>query len=75
MERELLKMDVADVPARVRAWMEKEEGTQKWYSVQGKTVFFAPGAVYPLVPLWVDAAGEECEGEFRGRGLEIGGVG
>jgi hypothetical protein len=59
----------------VRAWMEEQEGQQKWYSVQGKTVFFAPGAVYPLVPLWVDAKGEGCEGEFWGRGLEKGGMG
>jgi hypothetical protein len=75
MERELLKMEVAALPARVRTWMEKEEGEQKWYSVQGKTVFFAPGAVYPLVPLWVDAKGEECQGELQGRGLEKGSVG
>jgi hypothetical protein len=64
MERELLMMEVADLPARVRQWMEKE-GEQKWYSVQGKTVFFAPGAVYPLVPLWVDAKGEGCEDVFN----------
>jgi hypothetical protein len=64
MERELLKMDVADLPARVRKWMEQQGAEQKWFSVQGKTVFFAPGAVYPLVPLWVDAKGEGCKGEF-----------
>ena len=63
MERELLKMEVAALPARVRSWMDKQGDEQKWFSVQGSTVFFAPGAVYPLVPLWVDAKGEGCKGE------------
>ncbi|KAF2203502.1 hypothetical protein GQ43DRAFT_454384 [Delitschia confertaspora ATCC 74209] len=71
-ERELMKMSMEDLPFGVREWMKKE-GTQRHYSVhpeEGGTVFFAPGAMYPLLPLWVgDEVGEElgaeCEGIFE----------
>ncbi|KAF1942787.1 hypothetical protein EJ02DRAFT_502514 [Clathrospora elynae] len=63
--RELIHMDMAEVPYKVREWMKKE-GKQRHYSVQGGDVFFAPGAIYPILPLWVDDSDEglECEGVF-----------
>jgi hypothetical protein len=64
--RELIKMDMADVPYKVREWL-KRELLQRHYSVQDDVVFFAPGAIYPILPLWVDDAEEaECEGVFDG---------
>ncbi|USP77937.1 hypothetical protein yc1106_05211 [Curvularia clavata] len=66
--RELMVMSVADLPYKVREWLKKES-TQRHYSVQDDLVFFAPGAIYPILPLWVeeaeDAAGPECEGVFE----------
>ncbi|KAH9866519.1 hypothetical protein J1614_008209 [Plenodomus biglobosus] len=64
--RELIKMDMKDVPYKVREWLKKN-GTQRHFSVQGDQVFFAPGAIYPLLPLWVDDGSldnPECEGVF-----------
>ncbi|CAN9267860.1 unnamed protein product [Alternaria alternata] len=66
--RELIKMNMADMPYKVREWL-KRESLQRHYSVQDDMVFFAPGAIYPILPLWVDDAdegGEECEGVFDG---------
>ena len=59
---------MADMPYKVREWL-KRESLQRHYSVQDDMVFFAPGAIYPILPLWVDDAdegGEECEGVFDG---------
>ncbi|KAF1847577.1 uncharacterized protein K460DRAFT_279393 [Cucurbitaria berberidis CBS 394.84] len=63
--RELIQMDMLDVPYKVREWLKREK-TQKHFSVQDDVVFFAPGAIYPILPLWVDDADEglECEGVF-----------
>ncbi|KAF2498090.1 hypothetical protein BU16DRAFT_333872 [Lophium mytilinum] len=78
-KRELLKMQLADVPEGVRTWLREHE-FQRRYSVQGDVVFFAPGAMYPLLPLWVDEPGNSvCEGAFEdlenyGRELTDGGV-
>ncbi|KAF2875223.1 hypothetical protein BDV95DRAFT_452986, partial [Massariosphaeria phaeospora] len=58
--RELLKMRYADLPFAVREWLRKTK-TQRHFSVQEDYVFFAPGAVYPRLPLFVDEAeGPEC---------------
>ncbi|KAF2278025.1 uncharacterized protein EI97DRAFT_432112 [Westerdykella ornata] len=63
-KRELLKMDYEALPYGVREWINKNTN-QRWFSVQDDVVFFAPGAIYPLVPLWVDEAdGKKCEGVF-----------
>ncbi|KAF1829541.1 hypothetical protein BDW02DRAFT_535995 [Decorospora gaudefroyi] len=64
--RELIKMDMADVPYKVREWL-KRESLQRHFSVQDDAVFFAPGAIYPILPLWVDDAEEAglvCDGVF-----------
>jgi hypothetical protein len=64
--RELIKMNMADMPYKVREWL-KRESLQRHYSVQDDAVFFAPGAIYPILPLWVDDAEEggfDCEGVF-----------
>jgi hypothetical protein len=59
--RELVKMDLADLPFKVREWLKREKD-QRHYSVQDGVVFFAPGAIYPILPLWVEAGEEEgCE--------------
>lgn len=68
--RELMVMSVADLPYKVREWLKKES-TQRHYSVQDDLVFFAPGAIYPILPLWVEEAEDaavagECEGVFDG---------
>lgn len=63
-------MELASLPPKVREWIGKES-TQRHYSVhdgedvEGEgVVFFAPGAVYPILPLWVDdAEGAGCEGK------------
>ncbi|KAF1354326.1 hypothetical protein EJ07DRAFT_35724, partial [Lizonia empirigonia] len=61
-DRELIKMDLADLPWKVREWIKKES-TQRHYSVHDDIVFFAPGAIYPILPLWVDGVdAPECEG-------------
>lgn len=58
-------MPLADVPYKVREWL-KRETKQRHFSVQEDLVFFAPGAIYPILPLWVDDAEDapECEGIF-----------
>jgi hypothetical protein len=69
-DRELLMMELASLPPKVREGIGKES-TQRHYSVhdgedvEGEgVVFFAPGAVYPILPLWVDdAEGAGCEGK------------
>jgi hypothetical protein len=61
-----MRMDLASMPYKVREWMKRDK-TQKHYSVQDDNVFFAPGAIYPILPLWVDDADEgglECEDAF-----------
>ncbi|EMD93143.1 hypothetical protein COCC4DRAFT_65630 [Bipolaris maydis ATCC 48331] len=67
--RELIAMHMTDVPYKVREWLKKET-LQRHFSVQDDLVFFAPGAIYPLLPLWVEDAdddqGSECEGVFEG---------
>jgi hypothetical protein len=60
--RELLRMEMSEVPFKVREWL-KRNPAQRHFSVQDGEVFFAPGAIYPILPLWADDAGEgECEG-------------
>ena len=63
VNRELIKMDMSDVPFKVREWLKKTP-TQRHFSVQDGVVFFAPGAIYPILPLWVegDDGERECEG-------------
>lgn len=63
-DRELLKMDMADLPWKVREWIKKES-TQRHYSVHDDIVFFAPGAIYPILPLWVEGGDEVgCSGKW-----------
>jgi hypothetical protein len=65
-KRELMRMDLAEVPYKVREWL-KRETKQKHFSVQDDVVFFAPGAIYPILPLWVDEPEDgdlECETVF-----------
>lgn len=63
-DRELIKMDMNDLPWKVREWL-KNESTQRHYSIDDDVVFFAPGAIYPILPLWVegDESGE-CAGMY-----------
>jgi hypothetical protein len=62
--RELLKMGMSEVPFKVREWL-KRNPAQRHFSLQDGEVFFAPGAIYPILPLWVDDAEEgECDGEL-----------
>lgn len=62
--RELIRMEVAELPYKVREWL-KRTPTQRHFSVQDDEVFFAPGAIYPILPLWVGDSEEglECEGK------------
>jgi hypothetical protein len=54
---------VADLPWKVREWI-KRESTQRHYSVHDDIVFFAPGAIYPILPLWVEGGDEVgCSGK------------
>lgn len=64
-DRELLKLDLGDLPYAVREWI-KEHPKQRHFSVQDSIVFFAPGAIYPLLPLFVDESeeGADCDGKF-----------
>jgi hypothetical protein len=72
-----MQMDLHSIPYKVREWL-KLNPKQKHFSVQGDSVFFAPGAIYPILPLWVDepdAEGLECEGvfdELDDYGVEVG---
>lgn len=61
--RELIAMAWPRVPRAVRRWIERNK-EQKQFSVQDGQVYFAPGAMYPMLPLWAD--GGEWEGEERG---------
>lgn len=62
--RELMRMDMAELPYKVREWL-KRTPTQRHFSVQDSEVFFAPGAIYPILPLWVEDGEElDCEGVF-----------
>lgn len=65
--RELIKMEMKNVPFKVREWLKKN-GTQRHFSVQDDQVFFAPGAIYPILPLWVDDGSadksSDCKGVF-----------
>jgi hypothetical protein len=70
-ERELLMMELGSLPRKVREWIGRES-TQRHYSVHDGedvegdgVVFFAPGAVYPILPLWVEDREEEgCASEY-----------
>lgn len=61
-KRELLKMDYEELPFAVREWINKNP-KQRHFKVEEDLVFFAPGAMYKILPLWVDEADEKgCEG-------------
>ncbi|KAF2015405.1 hypothetical protein BU24DRAFT_461652 [Aaosphaeria arxii CBS 175.79] len=65
-DRELLKLDYEALPFAVREWLASHP-KQKHFSVQEDIVFFAPGAIYPILPLFVDEPDSdvgECEGVF-----------
>jgi hypothetical protein len=65
-KRELMRMDLNEMPYKVREWL-KRETKQKHFSVQDNNVFFAPGAIYPILPLWVDEPDSnnlDCEDVF-----------
>lgn len=57
-------MPLASLPPKMHAYLARES-TQRHFSVADDVVFFAPGAVYPLLPLWVEGQGE-CEEVFKG---------
>lgn len=61
-DRELLKLGLADLPFAVREWL-KATPNQRRFSVQDDIVFFAPGAIYPILPLFVDESeeGGDCD--------------
>jgi hypothetical protein len=67
-DRELLKMDYEELPYAVREWLTRNP-KQRFFSVQEEVVFFAPGAIYPILPLFVEEPESEsvgeCEGELR----------
>jgi hypothetical protein len=67
-KRELLRMEYDALPYGVREWITKNK-KQRWFSVHDEGfVFFAPGAIYPLAPLFVDEAeGKNCDSEFLSR--------
>ncbi|KAF2803941.1 uncharacterized protein BDZ99DRAFT_467670 [Mytilinidion resinicola] len=47
-KRELLKMNLADIPEGMQTWLKAHE-FQRRYSVQGDVVFFAPGGDVSVV--------------------------
>jgi hypothetical protein len=66
----LIKTDKADLPAAVREWIKNIE-KQKHFSVLDDAVFFAPGAMYPILPLWVEEPEDEASlGDCEGMNLE-----
>ncbi|EAT79693.1 hypothetical protein HBI56_151390 [Parastagonospora nodorum] len=63
-KRELMRMSTSSLPYKVREWLKKTP-KQKHFNVQDDNVFFAPGAIYPILPLWVDEPEDaECEDVF-----------
>ncbi|KAF1970738.1 hypothetical protein BU23DRAFT_537450 [Bimuria novae-zelandiae CBS 107.79] len=66
--RELLKMPYEELPFAVREWLHKTP-KQRHFSVQDDVVFFAPGAIYPILPLFVDEPAStslsDCEGLYE----------
>jgi hypothetical protein len=61
-----MRMDLSSMPYKVREWL-KRTPKQKHFSVQDDNVFFAPGAIYPILPLWVEEPDDgklECEDVF-----------
>ncbi|KAL1605083.1 hypothetical protein SLS60_004626 [Paraconiothyrium brasiliense] len=66
--RELLKMPYEELPFAVREWVTKNP-KQRHFSVQDDIVFFAPGAIYPILPLFVDEPESDklsdCEGLYE----------
>ncbi|KAF2465703.1 uncharacterized protein BDR25DRAFT_238955 [Lindgomyces ingoldianus] len=65
-DRELMKMEYEELPFAVREWIARNP-KQRHFSVQDEVVFFAPGAMYPILPLWVEepeGKGLDCEGVF-----------
>lgn len=60
--RDLLKLGLGDLPYAVREWI-KAHPKQRHFSVQDDLVFFAPGAIYPILPLFVDESeeGGDCD--------------
>ncbi|KAF2448135.1 hypothetical protein P171DRAFT_508261 [Karstenula rhodostoma CBS 690.94] len=66
--RELLKMAYEELPFAVREWLAKNP-KQRHFSVQDDVVFFAPGAIYPILPLFVDEPESDkvsdCEGLYE----------
>ncbi|KAK7181635.1 hypothetical protein DPSP01_014221 [Paraphaeosphaeria sporulosa] len=66
--RELLKMAYEELPFAVREWLTKNP-KQRHFSVQDDIVFFAPGAIYPILPLFVEEPESDkisdCEGLYE----------
>jgi hypothetical protein len=55
-------MDYEELPYGVREYL-KEDMTQRHFNIQEGSVFFAPGAIYPILPLFVEEPDEAvCEG-------------
>jgi len=65
VERELLKMNYEDLPFALREWISKNT-KQRHFSVQDDIVFFAPGAIYPILPLFVEESGSDQELDCEG---------
>ena len=43
----------------------KKTPKQRHFSVQDDIVFFAPGAIYPILPLFVEESGDKgCDGKL-----------
>ena len=62
-------MEKTDLPATVREWIKNEK--QKHFSVLGDVVLFTPGAMYPILPLWVEEPEDEANlGDCEGMNLE-----
>ena len=69
-ERTLIKMEKANLPAAVGEWIKNIE-KQKHFSVLDDVVFFAPGVMYPILPLWVEKPEDEASlGDCEGMNLE-----
>jgi hypothetical protein len=66
VQRDLIQMSLPNLPYKVRSYI-KSNPKQRHYSVQEDSVFFAPGAIYPILPLWVDEpeeGGSQCDDVF-----------